>query len=71
MAYPPSKYKLNSDLYDIRPEEAAFFKQQTGIQDDELLKQHIIQVQAKAYKVHLASLLTDMHLHFTQHPTDL
>ena len=56
------------DFYDPQPHEVAFFKQQTGIQDDELLKQHIIQVQAKAYKVHLSSwsLLTDMHAHFTQ-----
>jgi len=52
MAYPASKLKLNPDLYDIHPEEAAFFKQQTGIQDDELLKQHIIQVQAKAYETY-------------------
>ena len=58
MAYPPFKYELNSGLYDVQPQDAAFFKQQTGIHDDELLKQHILQVQAKAYEVQLSSLLT-------------
>ena len=53
MAYPPSKYELNPDFYDLQPQEAAFFKQLTGIHDDELLKQHIIQVQTKAYEVTL------------------
>ena len=69
MAYPALQLKLNPDLYHIHPEEAAFFKQQTGIQDDELLKQHIIQVQAKAFEVRLSFLLPDIH--FTQHSVDL
>ena len=51
MAYPPSKHELDPDLYNLQPQEAAFFKQLTGIHDDELLKQHIIQVQTKAYEV--------------------
>ena len=51
MAYPPSKYELDPDFYNLQPQEAAFFKQLTGIHDDELLKQHIIQVQTKAYEV--------------------
>jgi hypothetical protein len=46
--YPP---KLDPDFYNLQPQEVAFFKQQTGIDDDELLKQHIIQVQVKAYEV--------------------
>ena len=49
--------ELNPDFYNPQPQDVAFFKQQTGIHDDELLKQHIMQVQAKAYKVHLPSLL--------------
>lgn len=69
MADPPSKNELDPDLYNLQPQEAAFFKQQTGIQDDELLKQHIIQVQTEAYKV--LSLLTDIHPRFTRHPADL
>jgi hypothetical protein len=67
-ANPPSMPALNPDLYDIQPQDAIFFRQHTGIQDDELLKQHIIQVQAKAYKVHLSSSLT---FNFAQHLTDL
>jgi hypothetical protein len=54
MAYPPSKRKLDPNLYNIQPHETAFFKQLTGIYDDELLKQHIIQVQTRAYEVHLS-----------------
>ena len=69
MAYPPLKNELDPDLYNLQPQEAAFFKQQTGIHDDELLKQHIIQVQTKAYEV--PSLLTDIHPRFTRHPADL
>jgi len=52
MAYPPSKHELDPDLYNLQPQEAAFFKQLTGIHDDELLKQHIIQVQTKAYEIY-------------------
>ena len=42
---------LDERLYDLSDEESSFFKQQTGIQDDDELKEHIIQVQAEAYKV--------------------
>jgi hypothetical protein len=42
---------LDERLYDLSDEESSFFKQQTGIQDDDELKAHIIQVQAEAYKV--------------------
>ena len=71
MADPPSKSELDPDLYNLQPQEAAFFKQLTGIHDDELLKQHIIQVQTKAYEVYSLSLLTDKHPHFTRRPADL
>jgi len=47
MAYPPLKLELDPNLYNLVPEEAALFKQLTGIYDDELLKQHIIQVQTR------------------------
>lgn len=39
-------------LLDLKEEEAQFFKSQTGIQDDEELRNHIIQVQKKAYQVY-------------------
>ena len=42
---------LDERLYDPTDEERSFFKQQTGIQDDDELKAHIVQVQAEAYKV--------------------
>ena len=38
-------------LLGLTDEERSFFKQQTGIQDDDELKAHILQVQAEAYKV--------------------
>ncbi|KAH9964211.1 hypothetical protein BC827DRAFT_1189690 [Russula dissimulans] len=43
---------LDESLYNLTDEERAFFKQQTGIQDDDELKAHIVQVQAEAYKIH-------------------
>ena len=42
---------LDERLYDLTDEERSFFKQQTGIRDDDELKAHIIDVQAEAYKV--------------------
>ena len=48
----PRYYKaLDERLYDLNDEERSFFKDQSGIQDDEELKAHILQVQAEAYKV--------------------
>lgn len=42
---------LDPSLYKLEEDEAAFFKQATGIPDDEELKQHILRVQAEAYEV--------------------
>ena len=42
---------LDECLYDLTDEERSYFKKQTGIQDDDELKAHILQVQAEAYKV--------------------
>ena len=42
---------LQKQYYKITPEQADFFKAQTGITSDEELKQHIIAVQEAAYKV--------------------
>lgn len=36
----------------LGPNELEFFKQQTGIENEAALKNHIISIQAKAYKVH-------------------
>ena len=42
---------LDERLYDLTEDERTFFKQQTGIQDDDELKAHLFQVQAEAYEV--------------------
>ena len=48
----PRYYKaLDERLYNLNDEERSFYKEQSGIQDDEELKAHILQVQAEAYKV--------------------
>ncbi|KAG1759587.1 hypothetical protein EDD22DRAFT_905539 [Suillus occidentalis] len=41
----------DASLYKLTSEEAVFFKAQIGIDDDEDLKRHILEVQAKAYKI--------------------
>ena len=42
---------LDSSLLVLRPDIEEFFKVETGIQDTEELKKHIVQVQEEAYKV--------------------
>ncbi|KAG1835393.1 hypothetical protein DFJ58DRAFT_719276 [Suillus subalutaceus] len=42
---------VDTSLYGLSSEEAAFFKAQIGIDDDEDLKRHILEVQTKAYKI--------------------
>lgn len=42
---------LDPSLYNPRPGEVKFFKEQTGIQDDSELRKHIISVQEEAWKV--------------------
>ncbi|KZV88673.1 hypothetical protein EXIGLDRAFT_772461 [Exidia glandulosa HHB12029] len=48
----PAHYNLPIDpsAYSLQPDEAAFFKEQTGLHDDEVLKEHILAVQAEAYQ---------------------
>lgn len=43
------KLPLDQELT-LSSEELAFFQEQTGIQDEEQLKKHIISVQEKAYR---------------------
>lgn len=40
-----------SASYKLSLKQSAFFTTQTGIEDDEALKQHIVEVQGRAYKV--------------------
>jgi hypothetical protein len=42
---------LDEKHYNLSHDEAAFFKKETGIDDDEALKQHILALQAEAYNV--------------------
>ncbi|KAL0954797.1 hypothetical protein HGRIS_003744 [Hohenbuehelia grisea] len=44
--------QLDPSFYNLEEDEADFFKTQTGIEDDEELKEHILAVQAKAYKIY-------------------
>lgn len=44
------KHPLNPESYRLAEDEIAFHKAQTGIQDDEELKSHIIAVQRDAYE---------------------
>ena len=48
-ARPPVR-SLDASFYALKPEEVAFFKVETGITDDNVLKQHILNVQYKAYE---------------------
>lgn len=47
----PPNLALDESLYSLTEEERSFFKEQTGIPDDEELKAHILRVQAEAYEV--------------------
>jgi hypothetical protein len=53
---PSPNLTLNGSLYDLTEEERAFFKQQTGILDDDELKAHIFRLQAEAYEVCIREL---------------
>lgn len=50
---PTSAYvkPLNPDFYNPDEQAKEFFKLETGIEDDELLRNHILAVQAKAFEV--------------------
>lgn len=45
--------------YRLSPEQTTFFKAQTGIDDDAALKEHILEVQERAYKVTVSLLAKD------------
>lgn len=51
----PSKAPLDESFYNLTDEESAFFKSQTGINDDNELKHHILTAQTEAYEVARAS----------------
>ncbi len=45
-----SALPLDTSLYTLTEDEAAFFKVETGIQDDVQLKNHILFIQEEAYE---------------------
>ena len=47
----PRTVYLDGTLLELSPEEEAFLKAETGIQDTGELRKHIIEVQEEAYKV--------------------
>ena len=47
------KHPLNPEFYRLTDEEIAFHRAQTGIQDENELKEHILAVQRDAYEVRL------------------
>jgi hypothetical protein len=47
---------LDGSLYNLNEEEHTFFKQKTGIPNDDELKAHIFRVQAEAYEVRIREL---------------
>jgi len=51
-------FHFDGTLLELGPEEEAFFKVETGIQDSQELRKHIIDVHEEAYKVsiHLLAL---------------
>ncbi|KAF8579004.1 hypothetical protein K439DRAFT_1360580 [Ramaria rubella] len=52
--YPPYAVTLPLDtsLYKLQEDDANFLKHQTGIQDDDALRDHVLQVQAEAYAIY-------------------
>lgn len=42
---------LDETLYELSADELEFFRSQTGISNEHALKQHIVNVQRKAYSV--------------------
>ncbi|KAI0066442.1 hypothetical protein BV25DRAFT_1988214 [Artomyces pyxidatus] len=49
--YKNHQLALDASLYDLSDVDAAFFKEQIGISDDEELKKHLLQIQADAHAV--------------------
>jgi len=50
---------LDESLFTPDPAELAFFKSQTGIDDEQALKDHIISIQRKAYEIYNYGCIQD------------
>ena len=53
----PRTFRFDGTLLKLGPEEEAFFKAETGIQDPEELRRHVIEVYEEAYKVKVTRLV--------------
>jgi len=63
---------LDDTLLVLHPKEEAFFKSETGIQDTEELRKHILRIQEDAYKVSRCSRtdqIKSVTLYFVFRPT--
>lgn len=58
-------WQLDPDFYRPTEAEVAFFKCQTGIDDDEELKEHIVKIQHEAWDVRSEDLLVHLFLQHT------
>ena len=62
-------FPLDPSIYNLDEEQRVFFKEQTGIQDDNELRDHILQVQAEAYAVSLpATPIISITVHLQVYP---
>ena len=43
---------LEDRLYDLSDDELEFYRKETGMEDADAIKEHILRVQAEAYAVH-------------------
>lgn len=50
-ADPARKPKLDPKLYNLHGDTLLFFQKQTGIQEEEQLKLHVLDVQARAHEI--------------------
>ncbi|KAK0238174.1 hypothetical protein EDD85DRAFT_833301 [Armillaria nabsnona] len=63
---------LRPELYGLSEDEAIFYRSQTGIEDDEELKNHILTVQAEAYKIRpypCIRIFSFLRLGISKHPS--
>lgn len=63
-ALPRQPLVLEDRLYDLSDEEFEFYKKETGIDDPDVLKKHVLQVQAEAYAVCMVPFEGDKQLKF-------
>jgi hypothetical protein len=66
----PTEIISLSDQYELIADELVFFKAQTKIQDDEELKNHIVVVRDKAFKIYPYPCIKRLGYGMTLKPDD-